>query len=140
MGPLVKVDTITAGINLNINRILRLGPNSTLVFKTPQHGEDQGWKTIATVVKDFDRMSGDEFVNVDGKSIYFSIADTTPSYGEVDDSVTLPQILAMSQLYIDLGSNRYFVSKVTRPAVNEAQVYIISCQERTMKTSYFDND
>lgn len=129
-GPLVEVDTIVAGIVLDVDRQLRLGPDSTLEFIKPNTNEISGWEILRSVNENFNRIAGDEKTRDDGKTIVFEVADI------VGD---LKETLRTKELYLRCNGVIYKVDEIPQIADNEAQVYTIYCRMRTLKTTYFDN-
>lgn len=128
-GPLVKVDTVVAGINLDVAKQLRLGRTSQMEFVKSNSLAQGGWETIKIVTKNFNRIAGDETIRDDGKTVIFQVADTEGKLAEV---------LRTKDLHFYNNGQLYQVSDVPKIADNEAQVYTLYCNVRTLKKSYFE--
>lgn len=126
-GPLVKVDTITAGINLELDRILRLGKDAILEFLTPDRNAVDGWVVQVTVRKNFTRVAQSEQTAGDGSDVIYRVADTK--------SVVRP-IIALKDLHVRVLGEVHRVARVPPVAPNVAQVYTIICGERTKRTVF----
>lgn len=133
-GPLAEVDTLVAGINLDVNRQLRLGVDATLEFLKSKAGAVDGWEIVKTLIDNFDRISGDESDRGDAKQVVFQACELSAD-GTANNLAT---VLRTTGLYVRCNGNIYTLERSAQPADNEAQVYTIYCKTRTMNNKYFD--
>jgi hypothetical protein len=126
-GPLVYVDTISAGIPLELDRILRLGKDAVLEFLTPDRNAVDGWKVELTVARNFSRVSYDERVDGDGSDVIYGVADVQGVVGP---------IIALKDLHVRCLGDVHKVARVPPIAPNKAKVYRIVCGERTKRTTF----
>ena len=126
-GPLTKVGTKIAAVNLDISRKLNWGKGLTFEFITVDRSYVDGWAIEATITKGFDRIVGDEKTEGDGSDVIFEIAD-------LDDS--LGPILRSKSLHVRTDDVIYSVAKVAPLASSEAQVYVLTCKIRTLKNNF----
>lgn len=130
MGPLALVDTITAGIDLDVQRLLRMGPGKTLEFIVPDSSEVTGWRTLATLTKNFNRITGQERTVNDGSEVIFKVADPDEA---------LDAVFQISELHVRVEDIIYSVAKTPPLASSEAHVFTLTCKIRTLRNKYFDN-
>lgn len=130
-GPLVEVNTIVAGVNLDVSRLLNLG-DATMRFMIPDTVQFGGWRTVRFVKEAFDRIAGDEETRGDGHSVVYQIAATQANAGIGDT-------LRLKDLHVEVLSQIYSVANVSPLAPNEAQVYTLTCKTRTLRDKFFDN-
>ena len=128
-GPLVLIDTINAKISLDINRTLRLGPTAKMKFKVPDTMQADNWRVVKTLKTGFDRISGDELIRGDARTVFYQIADTEN---------IMADILREENLHVEVLNETFSVEKAESPAPNEAQVYTLTCKIRTIRTTYFN--
>jgi hypothetical protein len=128
-GPLAIIDTLTAGINLDINRLLYMGPEKTIKFMVPDTTQLDNWRVELTLTKGFNRITGLEKTQGDGTEVIFKVADP--------DNV-LSTIVRLKDLYVEVEDIIYSVGSVPPVASNEAQVYTLTCKTRTLRNKYFD--
>ncbi len=128
-GPLVRVDTITAAISLDIDRQLRLGKEAKLEFLTPDRTQTNGWKIEYTMLKNFNRVTGAENESGDGSDVVYRAADRS-STGE------LGPIVRLKNLHIRVLGDVYKVARVPPVPPNAAQVYTLICGERMARANF----
>lgn len=128
-GPLAQVDTLLAGINLDIGRQLYMGQNKTMEFLVSDSVQLNNWRIVLTLTKGFHRITGKEKTTGDGSEVIFRVADP--------DEV-LPTVLAMKDLYVRVEDIVYSVTKTPPRASSEAQVFDLTCKIRTLRAQ-FDN-
>lgn len=126
-GPLVKVDTISAGISLELDRVLRLGKEAQLEFIIPNRNEADGWEVVATAIKYFSRVTAAEGEGGDGSDVVYRVADRTGTLGPV---------VRLKNLHIRVLGDVYSVSRVPPIAPNRAQVYTLVCGERMARANF----
>lgn len=129
MGPLATVDTVVAGINLDVNRELYMGPGKTMEFIVPDTNQLSKWRTLLVITSGFNRITGLEKTTGDGSEVIFQVADP--------DEVLRP-VLATKELHARVEGIIYSVAKTPPVASSEAQVYTLTCKVRTLRTP-FDN-
>lgn len=132
-GPLVPVKTQVAGISLDVNRQLNLGP-STLVFIVPDSTEVTGWRTVKTLIKGFNRVSTEENGN-DSKTVVYKAIEKLVL--EVDEP-TLQEVFRMPEVHASCVGETLRVKSAEMPAPDKAQVFTIVCKGRTLRSLYFD--
>jgi hypothetical protein len=135
-GPLVIVDTQTAAISLDINRTLYLGPVAVLRLTIPDETADDGMRLVRAITTGFDRVSDDEEERGAGQTVVYEIADlalqTDP--GQLEADLKEAQY---AQLVVGDDAGPFLkMNDVPRPAINVAQVYVVTCVTRTMKQTY----
>ena len=130
MGPLALVDTIVAGVNLDVGRLLYMGPNKTMAFMVPDTTQISGWRIVLTLLKNFNRITGPEKTSGDGSEVIFKVADPDGLLGPV---------LGLNDLYVEVETEKYSVTNTPPVASNEAQVFTLTCKIRTKRTKFFDN-
>lgn len=126
-GPLVSVDTIIAGINYDVNRLLRAGVNN-LEFIVPNRSEPSGWEILLTLTRGWDRVTPREDTAGDGSDVIVKVADQ----GDGD----LAGTLETRNLHVRFNNEIFFVASVPPVAFNEAQVYELQCKTRTKRTTF----
>lgn len=126
-GPLVDVDTITGGIGLEVNRILRLGQESELEFIVPNRDELDGWEVLLTITQNFDRVTQDEKTDGEGSDVIYQVADTAGTVGP---------ILGSKDLHIRVLGEVYRVSEIPPVPPNVGQLYTLICGQRTRRTNF----
>jgi len=131
-GPLVSVDTIVAGVNLDVSRLLRLGRSATMKFMTPDSIQFSGWRVAQFIKKGFDRIAGDEITRDDGSSVIYQVARIKANAG-------IERTIRLKDLHVEVLGEIYIVASVEPLAPNEAQVYTLTCKTRTLRDKYFDN-
>ena len=127
MGPIALVDTITAGIDLDVQRALYMGPGKTMTFMVPDSTQPTNWRTVLTVIKGFHRITGQERTTEDGSEVIFRIADP--------DEVLRP-VLAMADLHVEVEEIIYSVARVPPVASSQAQVFNLTCKIRPLRTRF----
>jgi hypothetical protein len=128
-GPLVNVKTITAGVRLDVSRLLNTG-QQPLVFVVPDATLDPPWREVKRLVKNFDRDSQAEVARGDGRTVVFQVADLDGDMNEV---------IREADLHVLWEGTYYKVGDVPSPASNEGQVFVITATTRTARKTYFDN-
>lgn len=126
-GPLTKVGTKIAAINLDISRKLNWGRGLTLEFIVVDRTQLDDWRILMTLTKSFDRVGQSEKTDGDGSDVTIEVADL---------SGTLWSILRTKGLYIRIDGNIYGVSKVPPLAPNEAQVFTLMCKTHTLRANF----
>lgn len=129
MGPMVTVRTVVAGINLDVGRLLNMGPDKTLKFMVPDTTQMTNWRTELTVVSGFNRITGHEKTSGDGSEVIFKIADPNG---------TVRPKLALKDLHVEVEGLIYQVGQIPPVASSETQVFTLTCKQRTLRTQ-FDN-
>lgn len=129
MGPIAEVDTIVAGINLDVARELYMGPGKTMEFIVPDSTETSGWASLHTATQGWHRITGQEHTTGEGSEVIFQIAD-------LDD--VLRPFFSRANLCVRVEDLIYLVSAVPPVASSEARVFTLTCKIRTLRTN-FDN-
>lgn len=124
-GPLVKVNTLLAGVNNDINRLLYSGKGVTLSFQVPDQNEVGGLRTVLTLSKGFDKIASND--DSDGADVIFSVSDKLGNIGP---------ILRQKGLQLTYDSVQYVGLKIPPVETNEAQVYIITCRKQNLKAQF----
>lgn len=127
MGPLSKVATTVAGINLDLSRKLNWGKGLTLEFITVDRSEPDGWKVWMTLAKGFDRVIDDEKTSGDGSDVIIEVIDKTG---------TVRPILRKKDLHVRVDDEIYKVGTVPPLPPNVAQVHVLTCKIRTARTNF----
>lgn len=130
MGPLALVDTIVAGVNLDVERLLRMGPGKTMIFKVPDTTVVDRWTTLLTLTRYFNRITAQEKTLGDGSEVIFRVADP---------NAQLVSVLTVKDLHVEVEGVTYSVARVPPVASNEAQVFDFTCKVRTLRNKFFDN-
>ena len=128
-GPLTKVSTIVAGINLDISRQLNWGKGLRLEFLTPNETAPDGLLVQRILVKGFDRIALDEDTRAEGHTVIFRCVGPK----DLIDTLRLPD------LHARVDGETYSVADIPAIAPNEAQVYTLICKVRTIRKRFFDN-
>jgi hypothetical protein len=123
-GPLVQVDTIVAGINLDVHRALRY-PLGAGPLKFVNNGPN-GWTDVKTIIAGYSRVSDDEVVRDDGATVRFDVADLD---GTLAQTIRDSSHVLFQEVY-------YPIDDAPQPAPDVAQVYNVTCAERTLKKRY----
>lgn len=126
-GPLVKVNTTVAGINLDVSRLLNLGRDVTMEFLVPDITQSDGLRPIKHLTKSFDRLGPNADTDGDSKKVYFRVADR---FAE------LAEIFREPNLYVRVSGDTFKVQDVDKPEPNVAQVYTMTCVTRTLRTNF----
>lgn len=129
-GPLAKIGTTLAGINLDVSRLLYMGQGMTLTFLVPDSSEISTWRTLLVVTKGFDEITGRERDRRDGTEVIYKVTDPNNLLGP---------ILRTKDLHVEVDAVIYSVATVPRVAPNEAQVFTLTCKVRTLRNKFFDN-
>lgn len=129
-GPLTRVNTKVAAINLDVSRKLNWGKGLTFEFIEVDRNETGGWKVLLTLTKGFDRNSSAEKTNGDGSEVIYEVADIVSPAG------TLTTVLRTKDLHVRVDSLIHKVARVSPVASNEAQLYTLTCKTRTTRTSF----
>lgn len=129
IGPLAKVDTLTAGIGLDISRKLNWGKGLTLEFITVDGTDMTGWKVQYTLLKGFDRIIQDEKTTGDGSDVIFEAVDPTLSSD-------LAPVMRLKDLHVRVDGIIYRVAFVQPVPPNGAQLYTLTCRTRTLRTNF----
>lgn len=129
-GPLTDVDTLIAGINLDISRQLRYGDNVVMRFYVPDSVQFDKLRTVLVLLEGFDRMTEEEKGMGPSHKVVFKVADVT---GE------LAPIIEMKDLMVEIEDDGLFqISQVPLINPNQAQVYTINCRTQNIRKN-FDN-
>lgn len=132
-GPLANVDTLIAGINNDIGRLLYFqDPASaplTIKFLRPDSTEVSGFELLLTLVDGFDMLTPDETVGKPGQSVVFSVADKANQ---------LTTIIRAKDLHVEVNNVIYKVGPVPLVPANEGQVYTLTCTIRNPRAVPFD--
>lgn len=126
-GPLTKVGTQVASINLDISRKLNWGKGLALEFIVVDRSQLDGWRILVTRTKGFDRAAQSEKTSRDGSDVMIEVADIPG---------TLGSIIRTKDLHIRVDDEIYRVASVPPLASNEAQVYALMCKIRTLKANF----
>lgn len=126
-GPLTRVGTKLAAVQLDVSRKLNWGKNLSLEFIVVDRNEVDNWNVVLSLTKGFDRISDEERTDKDGSSIVLEVADLTG---------TLVSTLRLSKLFLRIDDAIYRVAEISPVAPNEPQVFTIYCKERTLRTSF----
>lgn len=126
-GPLTKVGTKIAAVNLDISRKLNWGKGLVFEFLTVDRSFVDGWAIERTLTKGFDRIVKSKKDSGDGSEVTFEVADLLGTLGPV---------LRNKGLYVRVDDQVYGVSRVDPLASSEAQVFVITCKTRTLKTAF----
>jgi hypothetical protein len=129
-GPLADVDTLMAGINADINRLLYMGNDKIIRFIVPDSTQFTKWRTVLVMDQGWDRVADTEKTLGDGSDVFFSVADPEE---------VMPPVLRMKDLAVEVEDVIYVVSKTDPVASNEARVYMLKCKTRTARNKFFDN-
>lgn len=129
-GPLADVGTLTRAIDLNNSRLLNWGRGIILEFLVPDQDQTSGLRVVLTMTKDFDRVTIEETLSDDGKTVVYVVADKKN---------ILPAIFELKDLHVRADGLTLKVAKVPPIGPNEARVYTLTCNERTLRTTYFRN-
>lgn len=128
-GPLVQVNTIVAGVTLDVSRILNLGPDVVLRLVVADTTQFDNLRTVLTVTSGWDRMQQVEQGLKDGNKVVFKIAD-------VDGTVR--PIINTKDLMIDVDNELFDIASVPLINPNSAQVYTLNCRTRNLRRRSFD--
>jgi hypothetical protein len=128
-GPLTRVGTKVARINLDVSRKLNWGRVGDLEFLVVDRNELDNWRVIRTVTRGFDRLSQSEQTSGDGSEVIIEVVDADP------DNSLLPT-LRTKDLHLRVDGEIYRVSNTEPIAPNEAQVYTLKCKTRTTRTAF----
>lgn len=132
-GPLAKVDTKIAALNMDINRKLRWGKGITLEFLVPDISVPvTGLRSIQIIKKGFDRVSGDERILDEGQTVVFQVAAITPN-------LAIIETLKLKDLVMKADGETFTIGTVDRPAPNESQVYTLNSKVRLLRKKNFEN-
>ena len=126
-GPLTRVNTTVARINLDVSRKLNWGRGLTLEFIVVDRNEVDNWRVIKTVTRGFDRLSDTERTSGDGSDVILEV---------VDIDADLAQVLRTKDLHVRVDGDIYRVASVPPIASNEAQVFTRTCKVRTTRTAF----
>ena len=126
-GPLTKVGTKIAAVNLDISRKLNWGKGLIMELITVDRNFVDGWAIEATITKGFDRVVQSEKTEGDGSEVIFEVADLAGNLGT---------ILRSKGLHVRVDDVIYPLAKVTPVASSEAQVFTLACKTRTLKTNF----
>lgn len=129
-GPLTDVDTLVAGVNLDITRQLYYGDDVVMRFYAPDSGQFDKLRTLLVLVDSFDRMTKEDKGTGESNRVVFKVADLT---GEVG------QIIRTKDLLVEVGGEVFEVAQVPLLNPNQAQVYTINCRARNIRKKGFDN-
>lgn len=127
IGPIAKVNTKVAAINLDISRKLNWGNGLTLEFLAIDRTETDNWDVLRTVTKGFDRVIEDNNRDRTASDFIIDIADVTFDLGP---------ILRTKGLFIRVDNVEYSVGKVPELPSNDAQVYRLVCKVRSVRASF----
>lgn len=130
LGPLTRVGTITAGITLDVDRLLYMGKGRTMKFMVPDTTQIDNWRTVLILKKGFNRITGPEKTQGDGAEVIFKVADLKGA---------VRPIIGLKELHVEVENQLYSVATVPPVASNEAQVFALTCKTRTQRTKYFEN-
>jgi hypothetical protein len=131
IGPIAKVDTLTASIDLDLGRRLRWGKGLVLEFIVIDSLQSSRWRIVLALSKGFNRISHTEETNHDGSEVILQVADPKGK---------LVTVFRLKDLHVRVDGQIYSVSKVPPLAPNVAQVYTLTCKIRTIRpTGGFDN-
>jgi hypothetical protein len=134
-GPLTEVKTEIAGIRLDTKRELTMAEDATTfgLYK-PDGSEDEGVALIRAYDKGFCRIPEREKEIGDGRTVVFHIADSVDyPVGQLEDDLRAAKLVKLTE---DGQVKWYSVTGAPEPASNEAQLYEITCNIRTMRQSY----
>ena len=126
-GPLVRVNTTVAGINLDVSRLLNMGKGITLEFIVPDQTEVSNWRVLLTLTKGFDRIVQDEKTKEDGSDVIIHVADLAGNLGP---------IVRSTDLHIRLEGQIYKVAKTPPVASNEVQVFKLMCKTLVLRNNF----
>lgn len=133
-GPLAQVETLLAGINLDVNRQLYMGQNVTLRFLKPQTDGSGGTVVVREYTTSFDRDTDAERERGDGSQIIVDIADSFP-VGQLRADIAAAKFI---QFVVDGEESPVIeMDEVPAPAFNEGQVYRITCAVPVFKRNFF---
>lgn len=134
-GPLTEVKTTVAGVRLDVKRELSMGAVVTMGLYEPDAAEVGGVGLIRVYTNGFCRIPEAEREIGDGRTVIFDIADSEDyPVGQLQADLKTPDLLLL--LTEDGAQTWYSPTDTPKPAGNEAQVYRITCVERTMKQRY----
>lgn len=126
-GPIARVNTKVAAINLDISRKLNWGSGLTLEFLAIDKTTVDGWVILKTLRKGFDRIVEENIRDRTTSDILIEVADVASDLGP---------ILRTKDLFIRVDDVEYAVGKVPELASNDAQVYRLVCKVRSVRASF----
>lgn len=127
LGPLARVGTQVAAVNLNVGRALYWGKGIVMELLVPDQNAVGGLRIEKTLVKDFNRITGDEATQGDGQTVVYQIADTAGN---------LETTLRMNGLIVRVDGMTSEVKSIPLLAPNEAKVFTLTCKVRTLLTEF----
>lgn len=133
-GPMPVIDTLLAGVGLDVSRQLNLGDDVILRLIKPDQTQIGGIGIIRDYSNSFDRIPEAEAETGDGSSIVFDLADNQFPEGQVEGDLEDAEFV---QLVVDgVGGPLYPINDAPKPAINKAQVWRITCQDVTFKQTF----
>lgn len=127
IGPIARVNTKLASINLDISRKLNWGNGLTLEFLAIDKSTVDGWVILKTRTKGFDRLLEDNSRDRTVSDFIIEVADTEYDLGP---------ILRTKDVFIRVDDVEYSVGKVPELPSNDAQVYRLVCKVRSVRAAF----
>jgi hypothetical protein len=126
-GPLVEVNTIVAGVNLDISRLLNMGSDVVLRFVVPDTTQSSGFRVVLALVDSWDRARGLEKTRDDKSDVIFKVADI---HG------VMPELLELDDLHVEQNGIYYTVIHTDPVPESATQVFVITCKDRAKRSTF----